>query len=476
MKRAKRSISDEVKGVAKFPPASRKPTKFIYEGTDDIIVANGGQAIIGCLLDRTNICNRFDKLKIRGQKFPQITNGDIALSMIALLSQGKTDYENITEFRNDPFLHHALGIPKLPSEGTLRQRLNALGRLKDFALRIPREEIVRLLAYFSEDFHLYFDRWIPLDIDVTPFDNSDTKKEGVSWTYKNFDGFAPIIAYLGIEGFFINSELRPGSQHCQNGTPEFIKTSLLYAKSISDATPLVRLDSGNDSVENIKVIREAKADWIIKRNRRSENLDWWLEVAKSEGHRQKVREGKTIWRGVTELTQNKVTSRVVSEVTERTILKNGECLLFPLHEISTWWTSLNLPPEIVIQLYHEHATSEQFHAELKSEIGLERFPSQKFATNDLILSLAGVAFSCLRISGQIPLWREGSTQKYKRAPIRKVATRRRLRTIMQDLMMMAVKMVRHSRRWFVKTNKRSLWHETWQDICEYLAKNPLVPT
>jgi len=38
------------------------------------------------------------------------------------------------------------------------------------------------------------DELIPLDIDVSPSDNSKTKKEGVSRTYKGTDGFAPIFA------------------------------------------------------------------------------------------------------------------------------------------------------------------------------------------------------------------------------------------------------------------------------------------
>lgn len=33
------------------------------------------------------------------------------------------------------------------------------------------------------------------------FDNSGTKKEGVSRTYKGTDGYAPIFAYMGQEGY-----------------------------------------------------------------------------------------------------------------------------------------------------------------------------------------------------------------------------------------------------------------------------------
>jgi len=54
-----------------------------------------------------------------------------------------------------------------------------------------------------------------LDIAVSPFDNSKTKKKGCSRTYKGVNGYAPIFAYLGWEGYQVNVELREGSQHSQ---------------------------------------------------------------------------------------------------------------------------------------------------------------------------------------------------------------------------------------------------------------------
>jgi len=38
-------------------------------------------------------------------------------------------------------------------------------------------------------------------------DNSNTKREHVSRTYKGFDGYAPIAAYLGNEGWCVANEL-----------------------------------------------------------------------------------------------------------------------------------------------------------------------------------------------------------------------------------------------------------------------------
>jgi hypothetical protein len=57
---------------------------------------------------------------------------------------------------------------------------------------------------------------------VSPPDNSGSHKQGVSFTYKKHDGYAPIFAYVGAEGYILDHELRPGKQHCQKGTPEFI--------------------------------------------------------------------------------------------------------------------------------------------------------------------------------------------------------------------------------------------------------------
>ena len=38
------------------------------------------------------------------------------------------------------------------------------------------------------------DGMVPVDIDVTPMDNSKTSKLGGSRTYKGFDGYAPMMA------------------------------------------------------------------------------------------------------------------------------------------------------------------------------------------------------------------------------------------------------------------------------------------
>ena len=43
------------------------------------------------------------------------------------------------------------------------------------------------------------------------------------------------------------------------------------------------MDSGNDSLDNIKVCREERSHYIIKHNLRRETAEEWLEIAKECG-------------------------------------------------------------------------------------------------------------------------------------------------------------------------------------------------
>ena len=67
---------------------------------------------------------------------------------------------------------------------------------------------------------------------------------------------------------------------------------------------------------------------------------------------------------------------------------------------AAWWTSIgDADPKSVVMLYHDHATMEQHHGELKTDLGIERLPSGKFETNRLYLQLAYVAMTVLRLIG-----------------------------------------------------------------------------
>lgn len=132
-------------------------------------------------------------------------------------------------------------------------------------------------------------------------------------------------------------------------------------------------------------------------------------------------------------------------------------LLTPELEVETYWTSLMNTEEIVIDMYHDHGTSEQFHSEIKTDIGLERFPSSKFNTNSLVLHLGVMAYNLLRLIGQESI-------KENDEPVRKKVTRRRLRTVIQNLITIASKLVSHARKLTLKFGCQCAWLKTFHRI------------
>ena len=396
----------------------------IVEFTNERIIPASGLAVVGALLGKSGFIKKLNRMDITSNRSQhQIKNGDIVLTYLGMLCMGKPYFEAVHEMDDD----------------------------KDFYKTALANGLV------------------PVDIDVTPMDNSKSKKEGVSRTYKGFDGYAPVMAYIGTEGYAINFELREGKQHCQKGTVEFLQETIKLCHKLTDKPLLIRLDSGNDSIDNVAVLMDTGCFFIIKRNLRRESTDDWFEMAKQ--YCQNVnspRDGKTVyigsdWKTVISKQFNKeFILRTGYEITERTIDKYGQFNLVPDIEVETWWTNLGDPDEEIISLYHAHGECEQFHSEVKTDMDLERLPSGKFATNALILELGMIAYNILRMIGQGTIGGRAPRQK-------RDVKRRRLRTVISSLIMMAGHVTMHARQLIIGLGKSNVWRHIFSYICQKYA-------
>ena len=284
--------------------------QFSISTTDEVLLPQSGLALVGALLQDTKLRQRIDTLEVAGCLRPAVKHGDVLVAAIGLLCLGKSDFSDIEALREDEFFRLSLGLRQIPAEPTLRQRLDAM---RDACGPILREESALLLRKHARKLTPCHGQWVALDVDVSPFDNSGTKKEGVSWTYKE-----------------------------------------------------------------------------------------------------------------------------------------------------------------VIALYHAHGTSEQYHSEIKTDLDLERLPSGKFATNATMLSLGLVAYNLLRLCGQGALKEQRRLPAEERAPLQKKVFRRRLRSVIQDLMYLAAQLVRHAHRWQVVFWRNSPWGATWRGLYARFAGAPGV--
>ena len=420
--------------------------RFIIEKSDDeFYTSHSGLALAGLGINRfTSLCRLLEELP--RVKKGAIAHADVMRGYLALLCLGKSDFTAIEGFREDRFFRDAFGLKQVPSEPTLRQRLEQQAETFKY---IVNSCVTEFLQKSGALFSPLSTGHVPVDIDVFTQDNSDTKKQGVSRTYQGMDGFAPIAAYLALEGWLLEIELREGSQHSQKNFIPFLARVLHKALDLTAASLLVRLDSAHDAWETrIELARHERTDYILKWNPRGQSKTLWHRRAFSEGRIEEPRPGKRVallndhdthtWKDENG-DKHELTCRRVIRVIERAIDKKGQVLLEPDIELEGWWTSLTLPAEKIIALYEDHGTSEQFHSELKTDMDLERLPSEKFEVNSLIMTCAALAYNILRFIGQIGLLGD-------KTPVRHRAKRRRLKTVIQEIMYLAARLIKTGRR------------------------------
>ena len=437
---------------------------FQINTTTDKLNNTAGIALAGKILSAIGLDLPDDKIISKQEK-------DVIKILTSLMLQGRSKFVETKLFRNNKLLKKALGINYMYSHETIRIYLDKLAkRTYSHALKVLHKVNMNLLKKVELTPTESFKRkYIPVDIDVTPMDNSRTNKEGVSRTYKGFDGYAPICTYIGKEGFMLDAELRPGKQHCQKDTPAYLKKNISDVNKLNLPHPaLFRLDSGNDAFDTLKQLMKSEHFFIVKRNLRREPVEKWAELAESITNPENPRPGKYVYTGVLTGPHPKA-SKIdllpdidqVFRLTVRESDSSGNGYLIPKVDVEIYWTNMYEDPKTVIDYYHDHGTSEQFHSELKTDMDIERFPSGKFSVNNILLHIATIAFNTLRYIGQTAL-------KYKDdLPYKHTGKRKRLRKVISDLIMISCKLVFHAGRWVIKFWKREPWLKVFCKLYHY---------
>jgi hypothetical protein len=442
---------------------------FIIERSDDEFYSStSGISLVGMSLNRyTSLASTLSKEVPLSHG---ISHADVIRSYCALLAQGKSDYAAIEQHREDDFFREALGLSQLPSEATLRQRMD--DHAGEF-LRVVNWSVVEFLMKAEVPLTCLSSGHIAVDIDGFALDNSGTKKEGVSRTYRNFDGYLAVPVYLANEGWLIECPLLPGSEHPQKAFIPLLRRSLAKIRHHCKDKLLLRTDSAHDAVANrVELSRHDDVDYIIKWNPRKQDVEAWQQQAFSNGDVSTPRPGKrmaifSIEEGHSVADENgktrELSFRRVMRVTERTIDKKGQPLLIPEIELEGWWTSLNVSDEEVITLYQGHGLCEQYHSEIKTDMDLERFPSGKLATNQLVMACTALVYNILRFIGQLSLITSLGI-------IRHPAKRRRIKTVIQELIYCAARLIATGRRLKLRFSRHAQGHfEAFRHAYQRLA-------
>jgi hypothetical protein len=442
------------------------------ETTKERIESQGGLILLGKLAEQM----RLHEVKSWEKK----PTGAIITQLFGMFAQGETSFEASRQFCGNDFAKEALGLFKIYCPETVRIYLDSMCETPESVenLMVQLQTCSnRLLAKAAvTPLQIKKRAYIPYDFDTSPLNNEKTQKEHIGYTYKGFFGYQPMFGYYGREGYMALCELRPGNQHCQKGTPEFITRAIeALPLSAKGKNILFRFDSGNDSIDTIKAVLKGfdetvpKTDKttpyiLVKRNLRKEDPGWWFETAKKNGVHTVVHKGINRYVGKIEL-DTAVCNQypgvyVVFEVIEHCVDSDGIKLLFPKIEVNTFWANLPEAAETIIELYHDHATMEQFHSELKTDMGVERLPSGKYGVNQVLFSIAMCAYNALRFIGQTAI---GKTALLPIKP-RDGTIRKRIGTVIRDIIHFAGKYVSHAGKTLFKIYEHNPWLPSFKYI------------
>ena len=423
----------------------------------------------------------FDRMVDKSSKpTKEYKDSDILKAMLIGILCGNPDFEAIHETDDDQeFYCNAFHMHKMPSEATMRQRMDGIGDSKKEILRLANVELFK--RYEIEPSALE-NGYVPVDIDVSPFIDEKCKKQGISKTYKLKDGYAPIFAYIGTEGYMVACELREGKQHCQSGTAGFLLEVLSLARQITDKPLLFRLDSGNDAADNIGIFMEEcfkgdRVHFIIKRNLRKEKpSDWLDELRDACQNVTEPRVGKKEYIGETfrdisyciaDGSGNEIPKtvgiRTIYDIIERKCDHDGQYYIDPKVGCDMYSVNVDFPDEDIIELYHKHGEMEQYHSEIKTDLCAEQLPSGKFATNELVLELIQLAYNMLRIVGQTSL-------SYDDIPMKHPVCRRRLKTVVNRIIATPGIVIRHARQVRFDLGRSNPWRSAVMKLWDRFAK------
>lgn len=439
--------------------------KFNLQYTDQKIHNSTGLNLIAKLLKAINADEIFKDYNLsKKSTFQLFSDKDILLSFIGLLATGNSRYEDVDFFKQDPIFNKALDLGSVPSKESIRQRLDEIASTNSDILGVLEKINFSLLKKYAEPCPIKNTDLVPVDFDVTVLDNTGSKKEGVEQSYRpKIKGYAPMMTNIGSQGYLLNHQFRKGSSHSNcSGTSEYITASMFYARSLCRRQKLLaRFDSGNDSDINIFMLSQfSNAFFIMKKPLKGKNTKhtkYTLTQEVVENFDSKIKlDSNTVryfsekpamagvWDEKDEL--QKVDCRLILSVVEiHNDLNTGQPLLIPYRSLHLWRTNLpksKYSAQDIVALYKDHGTSEQFHSEFKSDLDIERLPSSKYKTNEVIVALSQLVFNLLRIIGQKALCYKLFNPKNKYSRIR-------IRTVILKIMNLPSLVFRKHKRWTI---------------------------
>ncbi|HEY9072732.1 MAG TPA: IS1380 family transposase, partial [Desulfobaccales bacterium] len=300
--------------------------------------------------------------------------------LVWMLHAGGRRLEDLRELRAEREVLENLGLRAVPDAGTVGDWLRRQGERGVAGMeRVNRELIQGALAEEGEE--------LILDVDATEI---EAEKQEARWTYHHVQGYMPLVGY--VNGICVGQEFRDGNvspgagilpfaRKCEAAVPEGKR---IYFRSDSAAYQAEVIDHYSQPGRTFTIT--ADQDAAVKREIRNLPESAWQPYRTAEG----LATDREIAETVHTLNRTKQAFRLI-------VLRwlNPQPNLFETERYCYHAVASNREESAaeVIWKHNGRGQSENWHKELKLDVGMEQMPCGQREANALYFAIGVLAYN-----------------------------------------------------------------------------------
>lgn len=375
------------------------------EYSDKQVTPFGGMSLMKRFIDKLGIREKLEELSIREKGSNRsYSSTQIIESFWLSIWTGASRYIHADWLRYDKTLQQIFGWNKMPSQSTYSRFFGKFSQSRN------TEVFPELQKWFMDQIQI---EKITLDLDstvITRYGEQEGSAKGYNPQKRGRNSHHPLIAFISQTRMVANAWLRPGNTADSSNCKAFLEETfeeILKEKRVG----LIRADSGFYTDEILSYLEKRTQNYIIavrmypNVKNRVYGLENWVEICKGIEvsqmlfNHEKSRERRYI------IVRKQVDLRP----------KAGGKLLFddmPGYRYSCYVTNLDLPLDIIWNIYNSRADCENRIKELKQDFGLENFCLKDFWATEASFRFIMVAYNIMS------LFRFTALQSHKKSTLK----------------------------------------------------------
>ena len=351
--------------------------KVLLQETDRALTPFGGMVVFLEFLNKIGFVKKVSECMPVTHRSPNsIPPAQTYIAFLISVAAGARRFAQTSWLRGDRALHGLLGIDRFPSDDTIRNLFLRFGMGEVQRFVEPMREWMMERLPLRREGH-------SLDLDSTVFERHGQQQEGALKGYNprrpGRVSHHPLLAVLAESHFVMHGWLRSGNSGTGRGVTEFLKEALALWGGRGPLR-VVRADAGFFDKELFTFLEKRQLPYIV--------VARFTKCVKREVTR------IVDWRALDE-------NYAVGECEIQ--LMGCECKpsvgkkLFdlPAYTFRVLVTSLPAPPEEIWRDYNHRADMENRIAELKHDLGADRFCLQDFQATDAVFRSVLLLFNLL---------------------------------------------------------------------------------